>query len=477
LSWLSRGQDSDAVLAAIPPGDLTDAGRARLGFLRASNRLWSLADPAGAKDIIDAASATTPDHARGCIEAFHVVYAAAAGTPDEVAAPLARIDIEALPAVVGAVTGWAVAVSAGDTGRMRAAVRAAKVGYRIADRAFDAAHMRFVIADAHIGALLLAGDITQAGREADRQNARAAELPGAAQLFATALAGRAALGAGRLDVATELLGTVVDLMRAAGDANGFAYRFALPRSIALAMRGLADESALPEVDRYRHPSWRYLHYELGLARAWVAAAQGAVSEAAELALAAAAATADRGQLAAEVMCRQTAAQFGHHSSAQRLQALAARVEGPRAGAAAAFARALRGDDADALAEVSVRFERIGDLIAATDAAAHASTVYRRSSMRGSALGLARRAEALADRCGGAATPALLAALERLPLTDREREIVTLIGADLPSRAVAERLHLSVRTVEGHIYRAMSKTGTSTRSELIELVKRQRRRFE
>lgn len=70
---------------------------------------------------------------------------------------------------------------------------------------------------------------------------------------------------------------------------------------------------------------------------------------------------------------------------------------------------------------------------------------------------------------GISTPALRQASGRLPLTDREYEIVMLIGEGLSNRAVAERLTLSVRTVESHIYRAMSKTGTSTREELAALL--------
>ena len=57
------------------------------------------------------------------------------------------------------------------------------------------------------------------------------------------------------------------------------------------------------------------------------------------------------------------------------------------------------------------------------------------------------------------------------LTDREREIVSLLGQGLPSRAIAERLTLSIRTVEGHIYRAMAKTGTTNRDELAALLRR------
>lgn len=477
LSWLSRGEESDAVLAAVNVSELTDAGRARLAFLRACNRLWALADPDGARSVVDAVSSVTPADARPCLDAFDVVLGAAIGAPDMAAIAADRLDTAALPAVVGAVTEWAAAVSAGDAGRLTDAVRAAERGYRIADHAYDAGHVRFVIADAHIGALLLAGDIAGAEQEAERQNACAVDLPGAAHLFGTALTGRVALAAGHLDVASEKLGPVVDLLRAAGDTNGFAYRFSLPRATALAMRGVGDESTLTDLDRWRHPGWRYLHYEHALAHAWVAAAQGAVSQAAEMAIAAAQMAADNGQWAAEVLCLQTAAQFGDPAGAQRLHELAAHVDGPRCGAAAAFAHALRREDPDALARVSGELERIGDLVAAADAAAHASIMHRRKHRRGSALGQAHRAEGLADRCGGAATPALLACLEHLPLTDREREIVALLAAGASSRAVAQRLRLSVRTVEGHVYRAMSKTGAASRAELIELVKRPHRRFE
>jgi len=37
--------------------------------------------------------------------------------------------------------------------------------------------------------------------------------------------------------------------------------------------------------------------------------------------------------------------------------------------------------------------------------------------------------------------------------------------------VAERLTLSVRTIENHIYRAMAKTGAISRAELVKLVPR------
>ena len=62
-------------------------------------------------------------------------------------------------------------------------------------------------------------------------------------------------------------------------------------------------------------------------------------------------------------------------------------------------------------------------------------------------------------------------LTSMSLTDREREIVTLIGAGLPNRDIAARLTISVRTVEGHIHNAMAKTGTSSREDLAALLPR------
>jgi DNA-binding CsgD family transcriptional regulator len=235
-------------------------------------------------------------------------------------------------------------------------------------------------------------------------------------------------------------------------------------------------TALAALDKQRRP-FRLLDYERSLARAWVAAGQGAVSEAITVLLSAAERASAKGQFAAEVVCLQTATQFGDRSGSLRLRDLEAIVEGPRVGVAARFSAALSDGDAAELAAVSEEFERMGDLVAAVDAAAQAALAYRSQGLRGSALGCAARADALAEQCGGAATPALRQASEPLPFTDREREIVTLIGEGLSNRAVADRLTVSVRTVESHIYRAMSKTGTTSREELAALIPRRRAQAE
>jgi DNA-binding CsgD family transcriptional regulator len=474
LSWLSRGEEADAVLAEVSAGALTDEEQARLAFLRASNALWALGDPARAKEIIDDASRTTPPQARSYINAFLTVYWFAMDRPDAARRASETLSLEHLPPVVGAEIAWVLAVIAADAGRTSEAVATAEAGYAAATRSFDAPHMRFNIADAHVGALLLAGRVADALEVADRVRRQAADLPGAAQLLGSAVAGRAALGAGRLDTAGVTLHAAAEGL-AASHAIGWGYRYHIPSMTALAMRGPTGDAAasLAALDKQR--LFRSLDYERDLARAWLVAGQGAVTEAITIARSAAEKASGNGQFAAEVVCLQTATQFGDRTCALRLVALESIVEGPRVALAARFAVALRDGAAAELASVSEGFEQMGDLVAAVDAAAHAALAYRSQDLRGSALSCSARADALAAQCG-ARTPALRRATEPLPLTEREAEIVMMIGEGLSNRAIAERLTVSVRTVESHIYRAMSKTVTTSRDELAALIPSHRARM-
>jgi hypothetical protein len=215
--------------------------------------------------------------------------------------------------------------------------------------------MRFNIADAHVSALLMAGRVADAVDVADRAREQAADLPGAAHLLGAAVAGRAALGAGRLDAACSLLENAAVALSASGHAIGWGYRYHFPRSTALAVRGSSAEAAavLAELDGLRRP-FRSLDAERSLARAWVSASEGAVSEAITTLTSAAERAAANGSFAAEVMCLQTATQFGDRSGAARLRELEGLVEGPRVGLAARFAGALRDGDAAELPQRPAR---------------------------------------------------------------------------------------------------------------------------
>ena len=466
LSWLGNGREAEAVLAEADKGNLTDTQRARMTFLRAVNLLFSLADPDGAKSLIDDAAASTSPADRS-IAAFRCVYWAAMGNPEAARTSSRTFELDQLPDHLQMrLTAWALTVACGEAGNVSGAAAAAQAGYSIPVRAF------IVISDAHTNALLLAGQVSDALDVAGMMQRRAMASQGAPfGQIAIAVAGQAALGAGQLDKACSLLASAVERVTSWNAATGFGYRYRILLTTALAMRGMSDEAGAVQASLavHWHPSWRYLDYARAIADSWVAGSQGAVSEAIRTVRSAAEIAGRNGQYAAEVMCLQTATQFGDGSTACRLRQLEDLVEGPRAGIAARFAESLISAQASELEAVSQQFETIGDRVGAVDAAAQAAVCFRRHHLRGSALRCSARAEALAKLCGGARTPAFRQAAERLPFTDREREIVMLLGQGKTNRDIATRLSLSVRTVESHIYKAMAKTGTTSREELAALL--------
>ncbi|OAN37858.1 helix-turn-helix transcriptional regulator [Mycolicibacterium iranicum] len=472
LSWLCRGKDAERVLSGIDPDDLVDDGeRGRLAFLRASNLLWALGDSTSAKALIDETSRGEPGDCQRYVDSFLTVYWFAMDQPHAALSAAAGLELERMPSVVGAELAWVLTTINADAGRSSAAVRHAEAGYVAATRSFDAPHMRFNIADSHISALLLAGHIGAASDVALHVQQQAADLPGAAHLLGAAMSGRAALAAGNLRSACEHLEKAC-IGLCADHSVGWGFRYLIPRIQALAMTGRLDAAmaALATLQGVRRP-FRLLDYEQHCARAWIAAGQGAITEAIGLTLKAAERASSDGRFAAEVLCRQTAVQFGDYTSADRLKHLEKHVEGPRVGLASRLAAAMGGGDAPQLASLSEAFEAMGDLVAAIDAASHAALTYRRLDRRGSAFACATRAESLAER-SGVRTPALRRAVEPMPLTEREREVAMLVGQGMSTRQIAERLTLSVRTVESHTYRAMSKTGMRSRNELAALLRRQ-----
>jgi DNA-binding NarL/FixJ family response regulator len=135
-----------------------------------------------------------------------------------------------------------------------------------------------------------------------------------------------------------------------------------------------------------------------------------------------------------------------------------------------YARALSSQDASGLEEASRQIEAMGDVLAAADAAGQAATSHRMAGRIGSAMTAATRAGALADACGGATSPAITAARVVVPFTRREHEIAVLVSQGLSNREIADAVSLSVRTVEGHVYRASCKVGVVKRADLADKIR-------
>jgi DNA-binding CsgD family transcriptional regulator len=206
-----------------------------------------------------------------------------------------------------------------------------------------------------------------------------------------------------------------------------------------------------------------------LAEAWVCAAEGAVSQAILIMRTAAERESRLGRPAWEVVLLQTATQFGDHTTAARLADLTGQVQGPRAPAAAAHATALATADASALVEASRQYEEFGDRLAAADAAAQAVLVYQNAGLRGAAMTASATARRLAAECQGAETPALRAAMTPQPFTERQREIISLAAQGLSNKEIADRLTMSIRSVEGHLFRASQRVGANNREQLISIL--------
>ncbi|MDQ4090033.1 MAG: response regulator transcription factor [Actinomycetota bacterium] len=71
---------------------------------------------------------------------------------------------------------------------------------------------------------------------------------------------------------------------------------------------------------------------------------------------------------------------------------------------------------------------------------------------------------IAEYASRAKEPALGAELDRL--TDREREVMALVGAGLTNEEIAEKLYMSPATSKTHVSRAMVKLGARDRAQLV-----------
>jgi ATP/maltotriose-dependent transcriptional regulator MalT len=208
--------------------------------------------------------------------------------------------------------------------------------------------------------------------------------------------------------------------------------------------------------------------ELELARAWERASVAETMDAQAHAVRAAQIARESGMYAVEMRALHSAVRFDDRSQAERLAELATTLNTALAEAIAQHARGLADHDGDVLDAAADRFADMGAVALAADAAAQAAREHAGTGKRGQEIKSSTRAHWLAGQ-HEIRTPAVHSVAQPLPITDREREIVMLAAAGLSNRQIAERLSVSVRTVEGHVYRIFAKLGIERREQLIQLV--------
>jgi DNA-binding CsgD family transcriptional regulator len=470
LSWLGRGAEADIQLDSLTELTRTAAQHTQLVMARTGNLFWILRQPTKALALLDEAETALGDeNSRQALTAMRAVFDAFLGRARQAEQAAGALVWETLSDQMVVMATCGLVGGLGQLGRADEISPAAARGYAAAARSFDAAVMRPGLSDLHITGLRLAGYVSEAERIARDRHEERSGAPGP-QFVSVVLLGHVALARGQLQTCIRRLREARAGL-APLDSGGWGFRCLISLAQALAMAGdaAAARQTLTEVEAERHPGYAFSEPEVLLAQAWVAAAEGAESEAITRAHQAAAVAAGQGQSSYEMVALHTVVCFGDRGVAARLVELATQVDGPRAPAAAAHALALAAADGTALQAASVRLEDIGDLLSAADAAAQAATAFSQCERRGSAQVAAARAQRLAEACQGARTPALTAAARPLPLTEREREAASLAAQGLSNKQIAARLGMSVRTAEGHLYRASAKLGVTTRGELVALL--------
>jgi DNA-binding CsgD family transcriptional regulator len=239
-------------------------------------------------------------------------------------------------------------------------------------------------------------------------------------------------------------------------------------SLAAAHGALGDAAAAAELVAAmdRRPPFPFSRPEQELGRAWASAAAGDLPGARATLLAAAEMAASLGYHGTEAWLLHDVVRLGDPAAAaERLDELAMRCEGTLVAAYAAHAAASLAGQGDALVEAADGFERVGARLLAAEAVSEAAQAFRRHGDGRAAATAGVRAAALAESCQGARTPAVAANVLVVPLTPRERDIAVLAAQGASSRAIADHLFLSVRTVNNHLQSAYSKLGVSGRRQL------------
>jgi DNA-binding NarL/FixJ family response regulator len=469
--WLQdRNEEAERLLAGLADAVTSDQERAQLASARAYSMYGSDQPDAGIDLINDALARISGPAQRAELQALQAEllvhirdYQPAARLA---AGLLARPGMHGMPLAVGHHITGLMLLFQGQAGQA-----AARLGQAIATPGWE-------VSDPWLGAaaeiwrchaLLLAGRFADAAAGAAAAYEHALETGWYLGLGGALIErGQVCRAYGQLHQSLRWLREGLGLARE-GRSGGYLLTSVLLGELAHTAALLGDHAtaqhALAESQTTRRRGFGIFHQWGDLARPWVTAAAGEHTAAARQALDVAAQARKSGTPIYEIVALHDAARLGAAATAAaRLRELGHDNPSALIRCYAAHAAALAQRDAHGLEQVSVRFEALGALLLAAEAAAEACTAFQLAGRADSARRAASRATALAAQCDGAATPALQA-LHAPNLTRREWAIVRLAADGLTDEAIAGKLTVSIRTVHNHLHHAYTKLGVHHRTEL------------
>ena len=153
-------------------------------------------------------------------------------------------------------------------------------------------------------------------------------------------------------------------------------------------------------------------------------------------------------------------------AAPHLERMAVRCQSRLVTAYAQHGSAKAARDGAALMDAAEEMAAIGALRYAVEAASDAAAAFLSQGRHDSARRAAARARQLHVPDQGAELPPIDGLdATAVDLTRREAQLVDLAREGLSNAEIADRLVLSVRTVETHLYRGMQKLGIKDRRDL------------
>ena len=177
--------------------------------------------------------------------------------------------------------------------------------------------------------------------------------------------------------------------------------------------------------------------------------------------------AESSAVAPALLFLSAATRLGDRQMGHKLGSLGGRVTGQFAALCSRLAEGMREVDSELLLAASKDADASGNAVFARDAARKAVSCANDAGNR-IALRIAQRAQqSLDDKFGSPKNG--LHSLTTSTLTARECEVAVRAAAGTSNRKIAEQMHVSVRTVEGHLYQVYSKLHVASRSELEDVI--------